>query len=110
MNNKCLLLLLFRMAPKPAIMSSLSVGGPLAVTDANLVLGRLIPDYFPHIFGESEDQPLDKARATAAFRTLTQQVCITMLKQLNSKHMIVTKRLFLVRTIYHLKHTRIIPL
>ena len=46
------------------------------MTDANLVLGRLIPDYFPHIFGESEDQPLDKARATAAFRTLTQQVCI----------------------------------
>ena len=58
------------------------------MTDANLVLGRLIPDYFPHIFGESEDQPLDKARATAAFMALTQQVCITMLKQLNSKHMI----------------------
>ncbi|KAI0219976.1 5-oxoprolinase [Lamellibrachia satsuma] len=49
-------------------------GGPLAVTDANLVLGRLIPDYFPHIFGETEDQPLDLAQATAAFTTLTQQV------------------------------------
>ena len=25
--------------------------GPLAITDANLVLGRLVPEYFPHIFG-----------------------------------------------------------
>ena len=33
--------------------------GFLAVTDANLVLGRLQPDYFPNIFGEDEDQPLD---------------------------------------------------
>ncbi|KZS88537.1 hypothetical protein SISNIDRAFT_475968 [Sistotremastrum niveocremeum HHB9708] len=34
-------------------------GGPLAVTDANLILGRLIPDYFPKIFGKSEKEPLD---------------------------------------------------
>ncbi len=33
--------------------------GFLAVTDANLVLGRLQPDQFPNIFGENEDQPLD---------------------------------------------------
>ncbi|MBW2328880.1 MAG: hydantoinase B/oxoprolinase family protein, partial [Deltaproteobacteria bacterium] len=33
--------------------------GFLAVTDANLVLGRLQPDHFPNIFGENEDQPLD---------------------------------------------------
>jgi len=30
-------------------------GGPLAVTDANLQLGRLLPEYFPHIFGASEN-------------------------------------------------------
>lgn len=33
--------------------------GYLTVTDANLVLGRLQPDHFPHIFGANEDQPLD---------------------------------------------------
>ena len=32
----------------------------LAVTDANLILGRLLPEYFPKIFGETEDLPLDK--------------------------------------------------
>ncbi|KAL4922131.1 Hydantoinase B/oxoprolinase-domain-containing protein [Aspergillus aurantiobrunneus] len=34
-------------------------GGPLTVTDANLFLGRLLPEYFPKIFGPSENQPLD---------------------------------------------------
>ncbi|CAK7201348.1 hypothetical protein SEUCBS139899_004052 [Sporothrix eucalyptigena] len=34
-------------------------GGPLTVTDANLFLGRLVPEYFPQIFGKNEDQPLD---------------------------------------------------
>jgi 5-oxoprolinase (ATP-hydrolysing) len=33
--------------------------GYLAVTDANLVLGRLQPDHFPSIFGADEKQPLD---------------------------------------------------
>ncbi len=33
--------------------------GYLAVTDANVVLGRVIPDYFPNIFGPNEDEPLD---------------------------------------------------
>lgn len=34
-------------------------GGELAVTDANLILGTVLPDYFPSIFGPNEDQPLD---------------------------------------------------
>ena len=34
-------------------------GGPLAVTDANVMLGKLIPDFFPKIFGPRQDQPLD---------------------------------------------------
>ena len=34
--------------------------GSLAVTDANLVLGRILPEYFPHIFGPDEKMPLDK--------------------------------------------------
>jgi len=46
----------------------------LAVTDANLVLRRLIPDFFPHIFGETEDQPLDLSASQSAFKQLTSEV------------------------------------
>ncbi|KAM7071315.1 LOW QUALITY PROTEIN: 5-oxoprolinase [Acridotheres tristis] len=45
-------------------------GGPLTVTDANLVLGRLLPDFFPRIFGPAEDQPLCRDTAVAAFGRL----------------------------------------
>eukprot|EP00804_Cyclotella_cryptica_P010638 CCRYP_005455-RA/>CCRYP_005455-RA protein AED:0.11 eAED:0.12 QI:0/0/0/1/0.66/0.57/7/0/945 len=44
--------------------------GYLAVTDANVILGRVIPDHFPHIFGPNEDGPLDLEGAKAAFRAL----------------------------------------
>jgi len=44
--------------------------GHLAVTDANLVLGRVIPGQFPNIFGPNEDQPLDSDGARLAFEEL----------------------------------------
>jgi 5-oxoprolinase (ATP-hydrolysing) len=34
-------------------------GGPLTVTDCNLFLGRLEPNFFPAIFGRTGDQPID---------------------------------------------------
>jgi 5-oxoprolinase (ATP-hydrolysing) len=40
------------------------------VTDANLLLGRLIPKHFPHIFGETEDQPLDVNASARKFEAL----------------------------------------
>nr|GAT59086.1 predicted protein [Mycena chlorophos] len=49
-------------------------GGPLAVTDANLLLGRLIPDYFPKIFGKSEKEPLDVEASLSAFKTLAKEI------------------------------------
>ncbi|KAH8435126.1 5-oxoprolinase [Aspergillus melleus] len=49
-------------------------GGPLTVTDANLFLGRLMPEYFPHIFGPNEDQPLDLEATTKLFTELTQKI------------------------------------
>ncbi|RAK98456.1 5-oxoprolinase [Aspergillus ibericus CBS 121593] len=49
-------------------------GGPLTVTDANLFLGRLLPEYFPHIFGPNEDQPLDLEITTKLFQELTQKI------------------------------------
>ncbi len=35
-------------------------GGPLAVTDCNVMLGKIIPEYFPHSFGPRADQALDE--------------------------------------------------
>lgn len=49
-------------------------GGPLTVTDANLFLGRLLPEYFPHIFGPNEDQPLDIEVTTKLFNELTERI------------------------------------
>ncbi|KAJ7968290.1 5-oxoprolinase [Quillaja saponaria] len=49
-------------------------GGELAVTDANLILGYVIPDYFPSIFGPKEDQPLDIKATREEFAKLAQQI------------------------------------
>ncbi|KAI0319708.1 5-oxoprolinase [Amylostereum chailletii] len=49
-------------------------GGPLAVTDANLMLGRLLPDYFPKIFGKSEKEPLDGDASRKAFEQVAAQI------------------------------------
>jgi 5-oxoprolinase (ATP-hydrolysing) len=46
-------------------------GGPLTVTDANLFLGRLRPEYFPKIFGPSENLPLDTDVVARKFEELT---------------------------------------
>lgn len=49
-------------------------GGPLTVTDANLVLGRLLPEYFPKIFGPNEDSPLDHEASSIKFNKITEDV------------------------------------
>ncbi|KAG0347318.1 hypothetical protein BG004_007975 [Podila humilis] len=49
-------------------------GGPLTVTDANLVLGRLNPEYFPKIFGPKENEGLDIHIARLKFETLTKEI------------------------------------
>ncbi|MGD1015872.1 MAG: hydantoinase B/oxoprolinase family protein [Roseiarcus sp.] len=49
-------------------------GGPLAVTDANVMTGKLMPDYFPRIFGPAQDQPLDAASVRATFEALAGEV------------------------------------
>ncbi|ORY81529.1 5-oxoprolinase [Protomyces lactucae-debilis] len=49
-------------------------GGPLTVTDANLLLGRLLPEYFPKIFGPTEDQPLDVDVTRSKFEALTADI------------------------------------
>ncbi|KAF8151804.1 5-oxoprolinase [Crassisporium funariophilum] len=57
-------------------------GGPLAVTDANLLLGRLIPEYFPKIFGKSEKEPLDIEASRVAFEDLVKDINASQDKQL----------------------------
>jgi 5-oxoprolinase (ATP-hydrolysing) len=49
-------------------------GGPLTVTDANVLLGRIQPDFFPPVFGPDADQPLDAPAAAAAFAVLAAEV------------------------------------
>jgi 5-oxoprolinase (ATP-hydrolysing) len=48
--------------------------GPLAVTDANVMVGKLIPDFFPKIFGPHQNLPLDAHAVRLAFTDLAQQV------------------------------------
>ena len=48
-------------------------GGPLAVTDANVMLGKLQPDQFPAIFGPNQDQPLDRDIVARRFSELAGQ-------------------------------------
>ncbi|CCI48567.1 unnamed protein product [Albugo candida] len=48
--------------------------GFLSVTDANLVTGRILPQFFPHIFGPEENQPLDIDGARAAFTVLCEEI------------------------------------
>ncbi len=48
--------------------------GYLAVTDANLVLGRLHPEYFPKIFGTNENEALDLEASRKSFEKITAEI------------------------------------
>jgi 5-oxoprolinase (ATP-hydrolysing) len=49
-------------------------GGPLTVTDANVMTGKLLPEFFPHIFGPGQDQPLDAKSVRKAFKLLARKL------------------------------------
>ena len=49
-------------------------GGPLTVTDCNVLLGRIQPEFFPAVFGEAGDLPLDAGVVAAQFRTLAADI------------------------------------
>ncbi|OCF36235.1 hypothetical protein I316_02108 [Kwoniella heveanensis BCC8398] len=49
-------------------------GGPLTVTDANILLGRLLPSHFPHIFGPEENLPLDVDIVRQKFQELAERI------------------------------------
>jgi 5-oxoprolinase (ATP-hydrolysing) len=49
-------------------------GGPLTVTDANVMLGKLSPKLFPAIFGPNRDQPLDAESVRLAFEEMARAI------------------------------------
>ena len=49
-------------------------GGPLTITDCNVMLGKIQPAHFPSLFGPNGDQPLDAQAVEARFAALCAQV------------------------------------
>ncbi|HKQ55825.1 MAG TPA: hydantoinase B/oxoprolinase family protein, partial [Methyloceanibacter sp.] len=48
--------------------------GPLTVTDANVMTGKLVPQFFPRIFGSGQDQTLDDDAVRKAFKSLARKL------------------------------------
>ena len=49
-------------------------GGPLTVTDCNVMLGKLQPDHFPAVFGPNADEPLDAEIVREKFQALAAEI------------------------------------
>ncbi len=49
-------------------------GGPLTVTDCNVVLGKIQPDHFPAVFGPDGNEPLDVDAARAEFDNMAEDI------------------------------------
>ncbi len=67
----------FRVGPQSAGANpgpaSYRRGGPLAVTDANVMVGKVQPQFFPSVFGPQANQPLDAEVVRAHFDKLAAQ-------------------------------------
>ncbi|MET1026483.1 MAG: hydantoinase/oxoprolinase family protein, partial [Dongiaceae bacterium] len=68
----------FRVGPESAGANpgpaSYRRGGPLAVTDCNVMLGRLNPDFFPKVFGKDGNLPLDREIVMTKFAALAAEI------------------------------------
>jgi 5-oxoprolinase (ATP-hydrolysing) len=49
-------------------------GGPLAVTDANVLLGKIQPRWFPRVFGKAANEPLDREAVVTAFDAMAADI------------------------------------
>jgi len=49
-------------------------GGKLAVTDCNVMLGKIQPDYFPAVFGPHADEPLDRDSVVKKFTEMADEI------------------------------------
>ncbi len=63
------------------------LGGPLAVTDANLITGRIIPSYFPESFGPGGTSPLDRKASHIKFNALSDEINSSMGTDYNTRDM-----------------------
>jgi 5-oxoprolinase (ATP-hydrolysing) len=50
--------------------------GPLTITDCNLMLGKIDPQHFPHVFGHGADMPLDADIVKEKFSALAEEVSV----------------------------------
>ncbi len=57
--------------PGPACYGN---GGPLCVTDCNVMLGKIQPDFFPALFGEDGQQPLEVVQVQQQFSQLAEDI------------------------------------
>ena len=60
-------------------------GGPLTVTDCNVMLGKIQPDYFPAIFGSAGNEKLDGETVERKFTGLAEQVSRAQGKTVNAE-------------------------
>jgi 5-oxoprolinase (ATP-hydrolysing) len=59
-------------------------GGPLAVTDCNVMLGKIQPEQFPKVFGPNADEPLDAEVVREKFAALAEEIAQATGKPLQS--------------------------
>ncbi len=68
----------FRVGPESAGANpgpaSYRRGGPLTVTDCNVMLGKLQPSFFPRVFGPEGDEPLDAEVVCKKFVALAEEI------------------------------------
>jgi 5-oxoprolinase (ATP-hydrolysing) len=62
-------------------------GGPITVTDCNVLLGRLPPNFFPKIFGPSGDLPLDAQQVHERFSVLAAEIVSSSQKTLTPEEL-----------------------
>ena len=77
----------FRVGPESAGANpgpaSYRRGGPLTITDCNVMTGKLQPEIFPAVFGPRGDQPLDAATVHEKFHALAEQVAAALGRRLD---------------------------
>jgi 5-oxoprolinase (ATP-hydrolysing) len=60
-------------------------GGPLTVTDCNVMVGKIQPDFFPRVFGPGGDQPVDAAVVRERFGSLADEIVRATGRQLTAE-------------------------
>jgi 5-oxoprolinase (ATP-hydrolysing) len=60
-------------------------GGPLTVTDANILLGRIRPQFFPSVFGATANEPLDAVIVERRFAELAERMAASTANPMSSE-------------------------